>query len=97
MSCVDRSSLQGASQRLFVADLPDLRLQAALLRPALLSRYDPIVVESALYLYQAEILPRDLIYRYCNKVDPSTLADHLELLEYDGFLMERLVYDQFFK
>lgn len=77
--------------RLLPKNLPSRKIEAALLRPALLVRYDPLVVDSALYLYEAEILERNLIFRYCNVVKPEKLSVILDLLEYDAFLIERLV------
>ena len=78
-------------QRVLPKNLPNRKIEAALLRPALLNRYDPLVVESALYLYQAEILDKNLIFRYCNVVNPEFLGRICDLLEYDGFLIDRIV------
>lgn len=78
-------------RRVLPANLPNRKIESALLRPALLNRYDPLVVDSALYLYQAEILDKSLIFRYCNVVKPEFLERICDLLEYDGFLIERIV------
>ena len=78
-------------RRVLPANLPNRKVESALLRPALLNRYDPLVVDSALYLYQAEILEKNLIFRYCNVVKPEFLYRVLDLLEYDGFLIDRIV------
>lgn len=92
--CVLRSNfllVQMAEKRLLPKNLPSRAVESALLRPALLVRYDPLVVECALYLYQAEILEKNLIFRYCNVVKPDKLCAILDLLEYDAFLIDRLV------
>lgn len=77
--------------RFRASDLQDRLKQSLLLYPLLLVRYDPLVVTSALYLYQAEMLERSEIYRYCNLVSVDKLSGFLELLEYDRFLIERTI------
>lgn len=77
--------------RILSSNLPNRMIEAAMLRPALLARYDPLVVECALYLYLAEVLERNLIFRYCNVVSPDKLAYIMDNLEYDGFLIDRII------
>lgn len=83
--------IQEVSGRVLSANLPNRMIESAMLRPALLVRYDPLVVECALYLYQAEILERNLIFRYCNVVKPEMLSYIMDNLEYDGFLIDRII------
>lgn len=77
--------------RLLSKNLPNRLVEGALLRPALLARYDPLVVESALYLYFAELLDKRTLFRYCNVVSPDLLSRVMDNLEYDGFLIDRLI------
>lgn len=72
-------------------DLQDRLKQSLLLFPALVVRYDILVCTSALYLYQAGLLDKSDIFRYCNSVKPDKLSLYLDLLEYDRFLIERIV------
>lgn len=83
--------MESDALRIGAKDLQDRLRQSLLLYPALLVRYDPLVVTSALYLYQADILQRNEIFRYCNVVKPEKLYRYLDLLEYDRFLIDRLI------
>lgn len=73
------------------SDLQDRLKQSLLLYPLLIVRYNPLVVTSALYLYQAEMLERSEIFRYCNLVSVDRLSGYLELLEHDRFLIDRII------
>lgn len=72
-------------------DLQDRLKNSLLLLPLLTVRYDPIVCTSALYLYQSGLLEKNQIFRYCNLVKPENLSRFLDLLEYDRFLIDRIL------